>query len=184
MADRRPERRTALREALVAAHLDAVLLTSLPNIRYITGFSGSSALVLVTARETLFITDFRYATPDSSWSIMEGRWGLVPDMGGVELLAELIAIDRAKRLVMTAETFTGAEAQGYGLVPELSDDPVAAATAFAERLALQSPDQLAGAKRLLNDSWFRPARCVLARERFWQLPLLFAPNTRIALGVE
>jgi len=39
---------------------DAVLLTSLPNIRYLTGFSGSSALVLVTGRETLFITDFRY----------------------------------------------------------------------------------------------------------------------------
>ena len=44
VADRRSERRTALRDALVAAHLDAVLLTSLPNIRYITGFSGSSAL--------------------------------------------------------------------------------------------------------------------------------------------
>lgn len=124
--------------------------------------------------------DFRYATPDSSWSIMEGRWGLVPDMGGVRPLAELIGIDRAKRLVMTAETFTGAEAHEYGLVTELAEDPVAAATAFAERLALQSPDQLANAKRLLNESWFRPARSVLARERLRQLPLLAAANTKIA----
>jgi len=123
--------------------------------------------------------DFRYATSDSSWSIMEGRWGLVPDMGGVRPLAELIGIDRAKRLVMTAETFTGAEAHGYGLVTELADDPVAAATEFAARLAQQSPDQLAHAKRLLNGSWFRPARSVLSRERLQQLPLLFAANTRI-----
>lgn len=45
-----------------AAHLDALLVTSLPNIRYLTGFSGSSALVLATPRETLLITDFRYQT--------------------------------------------------------------------------------------------------------------------------
>ncbi len=98
MADRRAERRSALREALVAAHLDAVLLTSLPNIRYITGFTGSSALALVTARETLFITDFRYATqvrdevgdfarvvvePSSLWA---GLWQNLPDLAGVKLV--------------------------------------------------------------------------------------------------
>lgn len=124
--------------------------------------------------------DFRYATADSDWSIMEGRWGLVPDMGGMRPLAELVGLDKAKRLVMTAETFTGADAHDYGLVTELADDPVAAATAFAQRLALQSPDQLAHAKRLLNDSWFRPARSVLSKERWQQLPLLFAGNTKIA----
>jgi Xaa-Pro aminopeptidase len=62
VADARPRRLAALVDAMVAAHLDALLVTSLPNIRYLTGFSGSSALVLVTPRETLFITDFRYQT--------------------------------------------------------------------------------------------------------------------------
>lgn len=47
---------------MLAAHLDALLVTSLPNIRYLTGFSGSSALLFVTPRETVFITDFRYQT--------------------------------------------------------------------------------------------------------------------------
>jgi len=60
MTDRRSERLAALREALTAVHIDGVVLTSLPNIRYLTGFSGSSALVLVTARDVHFITDFRY----------------------------------------------------------------------------------------------------------------------------
>jgi Xaa-Pro aminopeptidase len=60
MTDRRAERLTALRAALTAAHIDGLVLTSLPNIRYLTGFSGSSALMLVTARDVHFVTDFRY----------------------------------------------------------------------------------------------------------------------------
>ena len=62
MTDRRSQRVAALRDALTAAHVDGLVLTSLPNIRYLTGFSGSSALMLVTARDTFFITDFRYDT--------------------------------------------------------------------------------------------------------------------------
>ena len=63
MADRRPARLQRLADALTAAHLDGLLLTSLPNIRYLTGFSGSSALLFVTSRsEALLITDFRYQT--------------------------------------------------------------------------------------------------------------------------
>ena len=98
MADRRSERRTALRDALSAAHLDALLIASLPNIRYVTGFTGSSALALVTARETLLITDFRYATqvrdevgdfarvaiePQSLWT---GLWQLLPELAGVKIV--------------------------------------------------------------------------------------------------
>jgi len=62
VADARPRRIAALVDGLSAAHLDGLLLTGLPNIRYLTGFSGSSALLVVTARDVLFITDFRYQT--------------------------------------------------------------------------------------------------------------------------
>lgn len=62
MSDVRGERLAALVDRLTAAHLDALLLTSLPNIRYLTGFSGTSALLFVSPRETLLITDFRYQT--------------------------------------------------------------------------------------------------------------------------
>ena len=62
MADARPRRIAALVDGLSAAHLDGLLLTGLPNIRYLTGFSGSSALVVVTVRELILITDFRYQT--------------------------------------------------------------------------------------------------------------------------
>jgi len=55
------ERLTRLRASLAASELDALLVTSRPNIRYLTGFSGSAGLVVVTASECVLITDFRYA---------------------------------------------------------------------------------------------------------------------------
>jgi Xaa-Pro aminopeptidase len=59
--DRRPERQAALRRALEDEGLDGLLVTHLPNIRYLTGFSGSAALLLLRADTTTLITDFRYA---------------------------------------------------------------------------------------------------------------------------
>jgi Xaa-Pro aminopeptidase len=62
MTDPRRARIAALVDALTAAHIDGLLLTGLSNIRYLTGFSGSSAVLVVTPRDVVFITDFRYQT--------------------------------------------------------------------------------------------------------------------------
>lgn len=62
MPDPRSRRLSALADGLTAAHVDGLLVTSLPNIRYLTGFSGSSALLFVTPRDVVLITDFRYQT--------------------------------------------------------------------------------------------------------------------------
>ena len=62
MSDPRRRRLAALVDGLTAAHLDGLLLTGLSNIRYLTGFSGSSALLVVSARDVVLITDFRYQT--------------------------------------------------------------------------------------------------------------------------
>ena len=98
MADRRDERLAAVVAALDAARLDGILLTGLSNIRYLTGFSGSSALVFVTARaEVLFLTDFRYETQVrdevgdfgrvsvESQSLWAGLWQLLPQYPHVEV---------------------------------------------------------------------------------------------------
>ena len=124
--------------------------------------------------------DFRFASPDSTWSVLEGKWGIIPDMSGVQSLSELVGIDTAKRLTMTAEMLTGAQARELGLVTELHADPVAAATAFAQELTQKSPDALAAAKRLFNDTWHRLPRRTFARERIEQAFLLFGANTKIA----
>jgi enoyl-CoA hydratase/carnithine racemase len=124
--------------------------------------------------------DFRIATPDSEWSVLEGKWGLIPDMTGVRSLAELVGIDTAKRLTMTAEMLSGKQAAELGLVTELAADPVAAALELAEQLATRSPDALAAAKRLFNETWTASPRRTFSRERAEQLRLLFAANTKAA----
>jgi Xaa-Pro aminopeptidase len=98
MADRRAARVAALRESLIAAHIDALVLTSLPNIRYLTGFSGSSALVLLTQRDLHFITDFRYDTQVrdevgdlaavriEQQSLWTGLWNLGSTLSGIEVV--------------------------------------------------------------------------------------------------
>lgn len=98
MGDRRPARIELLATALAAEGLDGILLTSAPNIRYVTGFTGSSALAFVSARgDALFITDFRYKTQASdevgdtaritieSQSLWTGLWQLLPSLSYVEV---------------------------------------------------------------------------------------------------
>src|SRR5438034_1140264 len=60
VADRRRARQEALLAAIAAEALDALLVTALPNIRYLTGFSGSAALVVVARAGAVLVTDFRY----------------------------------------------------------------------------------------------------------------------------
>ncbi|HMF97088.1 MAG TPA: Xaa-Pro peptidase family protein [Vicinamibacterales bacterium] len=56
------ERHRVIRGAVAAAGLDALVVTSLPNVLYLTNFTGSSAIVIVDAERIQFMTDFRYAT--------------------------------------------------------------------------------------------------------------------------
>lgn len=124
--------------------------------------------------------DFRIATPDSDWSVLEAKWGLIPDMSGIRSLAELTSIDVAKRLTMTAQRFSGKEALELGLVTELDADPVAAATRLAREIAERSPDQVAAAKRLFNKTWTSSPRATFFRERAEQALLLALANTAAA----
>lgn len=97
--------------------------------------------------------DFRYSTPDCQLSIMEGKWGLVPDMGASVLLRELVRIDVAKELTMTGRIVSGEEAASLGLVTKVCEDPMAEAGLFAEELVERSPDAIAAAKQLYQDTW-------------------------------
>jgi enoyl-CoA hydratase/carnithine racemase len=124
--------------------------------------------------------DFRISHPDAQWSVLEAKWGLIPDMSGIRSLAQLVGIDTAKLLTMTGETFDGRRAHELGLVTELADDPMAAADELVERLRGRSPDAVAAAKRLFDQTWSATPRRTFARERAEQLALLLNRNTRIA----
>lgn len=124
--------------------------------------------------------DFRITTPDAKWSVLEGKWGLIPDMSGIAALTQLIGIEQAKRLTMTAEVFSGERARELGLVSQVSLDPNAAAWALARELTIRSPDALAAAKRLFEARWNSSPRRTFARERLEQVRLLTGKNAKIA----
>lgn len=124
--------------------------------------------------------DYRITTPDATWSVMESKWGLVPDMSGVRALSQLVRIDVAKRLAMTGEMFDGVRAVELGIASEVADDPEAAGLALLRRIATRSPDAVAATKRLFEDTWGADAETTFARERDEQAFLLDAANTRTA----
>lgn len=120
--------------------------------------------------------DFRFTSPQSRWSVLEGKWGLIPDMAGIRLLADQVGMAEAKRLTMTAEIIGAPEVERLGLATVVAD-PVAAAEDLAATLITRSPDALAAAKRLFETSWNSTARATFVRERREQLRLLRLPNT-------
>ena len=123
--------------------------------------------------------DFRFATPDCQFSIMEAKWGLVPDMSGTATLRELLPMDIAKRLTMTGETFDGNRAHELGLITGVSSDPVAAATELATDLATRSPDSVAATKALFHRAWHSAPWRAFRWESLYQLRLLLGANHKI-----
>jgi len=125
--------------------------------------------------------DIRFATPDAKLSIMEAKWGLVPDMGGAALLRELLRIDVALELTMTGRIVSGADAHALGLVTHVAADPLAAALALAREFETRSPDAVAAAKRLLHQAWHGSEEHALAAERAWQRRVIGGGNQQVAI---
>jgi enoyl-CoA hydratase/carnithine racemase len=125
--------------------------------------------------------DIRISTPDAQWSLMEAKWGLIPDMGGTVTLRELVRMDVAKELAMTARTFDGIEAHALGLVTHITKDPRQRALALIDDLRQRSPDAIAAAKALLQGAWVASETDALSSERYWQRQLLGHQNQRIAI---
>ena len=126
--------------------------------------------------------DFRFSTSDCEFSIMESKWGLIPDTSLTVTLRELVPIDLAKELTMTARRFDGTEAKAMGLVSRVSDDPMAEAMNFARELAERSPDAVAASKLLFNRSWNATDRTALDWETKLQKKVLGRANQRIAVA--
>ena len=116
--------------------------------------------------------DFSIVSPGASLSIMESKWGLIPDMGGTLGLRELLGRDQAMKLAMTAEEISGVRALELGLATSVADDPLAAASDFAVLLAGRPPRCVNAVKRLYRKSWVGGAGAALARETAYQIRVL------------
>ena len=124
--------------------------------------------------------DFRIASPACKMSIMEAKWGLVPDMAGLAALRELMPKDQALMLTMTADVLTAEQALASNLVTAIEDEPMATAIALATKLSQTSPDANAAIKRSINKNWSAPIRQLLWRESWYQVRLLLGNNRIIA----
>lgn len=126
--------------------------------------------------------DFRFSSKDAKLSIMEMKWGLIPDMGMMNILSAHIRQDIAKELIMTGRIFSGEQAKEYGLVMDACDEPMQKAQELAQTLAKQSPTAVVAAKRLCHKTWNASPRKALFWERWIQTGLLGRKNQRIAIA--
>ncbi len=120
--------------------------------------------------------DIRIATPDSKLSVMETKWGLIPDMSITTTLPRLVGADIAKELTYTARVFSGEEADRLGVVTRTSDDALGAAKELAAEIASKSPDAIRRAKQLFNQAWNEAPDQTLALEAQLQAQLIGQPN--------
>jgi len=125
--------------------------------------------------------DIRIATPNTRMSVMEVKWGLIPDMSLTQTLPRLVGVDVAKELVYTARVFSGEHALRLGVATRLADDPLAAAHELAREIARRSPDAIRGAKRLIDEAWGRPPEVGLRLEADIQRRLIGSPNQLAAV---
>jgi enoyl-CoA hydratase/carnithine racemase len=132
--------------------------------------------------QIILACDYRIATPDSNMSILEMKWGLIPDMSGMVTLSRLTRVDIAQELTMTGRFFNGLEGAEYGLISKVSDNPMAAAEALANDIAQKSPDAIAATKYLFKKTWKKDTRGALFWERITQLRLLGRKNQRTAMA--
>ena len=126
-----------------------------PVIAALEGYCFGAGMQLALA------ADIRIAPPDTKMSIMESRWGLVPDMG------------------LTRSLKDGNYAKDIGLVTHLSENPLEKANAIASEMLQRSPDALTAAKRVLDAMEHQPEKS-LRLEKIWQLKLLLGKNSKLA----
>ncbi len=130
--------------------------------------------------------DVRFASPDVKMSIMEMKWGIVPDMGGMTMLPYLLRSDVLRLLTYTAEPFDVAQALEWGLVTEIYEDPIAEARKTAQEIAMKSPSAIRAAKRLIGFAEANMAQpdTVLMEESREQAALIGEPDQMEVIAAE
>ena len=120
--------------------------------------------------------DIRIVAPDTKLSVMEIKWGLVPDMAGMVLMRELARSDVVRELSFTGRIFSGEEAFKMGFATRLSAEPLADALQMAHDIATKSPHAIRAGKRLLNASLSHSTAEMLLAESVEQKALIGSAN--------
>jgi enoyl-CoA hydratase/carnithine racemase len=120
--------------------------------------------------------DIRYVAADAQLSVLEIKWGLIPDMSISQTLTRLVPLDVAKELTFTGRIVSGSEAVALGLATKVSVDPLGDAIETAKLIATKSPHAIRAGKALLNDAPTMSRADALKLETALQVGLLGSPN--------
>lgn len=121
--------------------------------------------------------DIRYVTADTRMSIMEIKWGLVPDMAGLVLMRLLARDDVVRELTYSGRQFSGEEAVQYGFATRVCADPRADALALAAEIAGKNPHAIRADKRLFEvAASCADQQAILKAESVEQIALIGSPN--------
>jgi enoyl-CoA hydratase/carnithine racemase len=125
--------------------------------------------------------DYRIASPETSFSIMESKWGLIPDMGGTPGLVKNIPLDKAMNLAMTADIINAEQALEMNLISQIDNEPMAKAIELANQLKERSPDTNKRIKKMYHKIWCSKQGAILASETYNQWRIIFGKNRKIAI---
>lgn len=161
--DNRPEN-GAQRAAYIWKRLPMPVIAALHGVAY-----GGGCQIALAA-------DIRFAAPEAKLSVLEIKWGLIPDMSLTQTLRDLVSIDVAKELTFTGRILSAEQAHKLGLVTHVVDDPHASALELAEEIASKSPDAVRAGKLLWEKAWHGDERTGLGLEAKLQSGLIGSPN--------
>lgn len=128
--------------------------------------------------------DIRIAGPETRLAVMEMKWGIVPDMGGMVLLPRLVRSDILRRLTYTAEQISAEQALTWGLITEIAEDPLATAMDLAGVIAGKSPSAIRAAKRLIEVAQTADTQDILDAESREQAELIGKPHQMEVIAAE
>ncbi|MEM7080370.1 MAG: crotonase/enoyl-CoA hydratase family protein [Pseudomonadota bacterium] len=160
----------AQRPAYVWKRLPVPVISALHGVTY----GGGAQIALGT--------DIRIAAPDLKMSIMEIKWGLIPDMSLTQTLRDLVPLDVAKELTFTGRILNAEEAQSLGLITQVDEDALVRAHQIAADIASKSPDAIRAGKQLLEAAWHADEADGLALEARLQGELIGSANQLEAIA--
>ena len=120
--------------------------------------------------------DVRLVAPDAQLSVMEIKYGLIPDMSATQTLARLVRQDVARDLVFTGRVVGAEEAVRIGLATRASERAHEDAHELARAIAARSPDAIRAAKKLFSAAPPEEVASSFRLETELQLGLLGSKN--------
>ena len=169
-AEPRPQpENSAQRAAYIWRRLPMPVIAAIHGVAY-----GGGCQIALAA-------DIRFAAPTAKMSILEIKWGLIPDMSITQTLRDLVRMDVAKELTFTGRVLSAQDALELGLVTHVANDPLEAAHALANEIACKSPNAVRFGKQLYESTWHADDESGFQLEAQLQGTLIGSPNQKEAI---